>query len=195
VPCIYLYFVPIIIDLPSKTRKRELIFSGGDAMKTNRLPLFVGIILLVALAFAGVVSACENVCGSCGDSCGNCCPPPQGCTPGFWKNHEEAWVGLDPFGVMEINANKLDLNNDNFDDKYIDTLHYKGGNGIEGAQRILLRSYTAAYLNEHKFGDAYYGDYTEIWNAFNSDDRQEMIDLASQLDAANNGICTFPFYN
>jgi hypothetical protein len=76
-------------------------------------------------------------------------------------------------------------------DTALDALKYKGGNGIEGAQRILLRAYFAAFLNEQAFGAAYSGDFSDIGAVINSGDRQAILDLASELDAANNAGCPF----
>jgi hypothetical protein len=85
----------------------------------------------------------------------------------------------------------FDLNGDDELDTVLETLSYKGGNGVEGAQRILLRAYTAAFLNQQAFGAAYSGDFSGIWTVFDSGDRQAMLDLASELDEANIAGCPF----
>ena len=89
------------------------------------------IVLLLSGAF--VVSGCEY----------------EGKTPGFWKNHEEAWcpsgystemlVG-DVFIIPPCLSGLAD-------DTLLEALSYKGGRGVEGAARILLRAAVAAILN------------------------------------------------
>ena len=138
-------------------------------MKTNRL-LLMGIVLLVALAFVGVASACE-----------------YGCTPGYWKNHLEVWY------TPDMRTGFGDLNGDGIDpDTPLDALKYHGGNDIDGARRILTRAYVAAVLNKAAFGDDFPGPdnfYREFWDTFDQGDRQEMIDLAGIYDGWNNGVC------
>ena len=136
-------------------------------MKTSRIPLLVGIVLLAALAFIGVASACE-----------------YGCTPGYWKNHPKAWP------VEFVPAHPVDLNNDGLDDTAMDMLRYKGGSGIEGAQRILLRAYVASYLNRGVWSDFPNEDAVVI-EAIHSGDRAFMLNVASDLDGFNNGVCPF----
>ncbi len=82
--------------------------------------------------------------------------PHQGCTPGYWKNHINAWIfyvpgqtiesALDPNQVwwwqsLPVEVAELGL------DTLIDALKYHGGPGIEGAARILLRQLVAGLLN------------------------------------------------
>ena len=137
-------------------------------MNTKRIPLLVGIVLLVALAFVGVASACT-----------------EGCTPGYWKNnYPGAWpVPNNPLGV--------NLNGDSQPDTYLDALNYKGGTGVEGAERILLRAFVAAYLNSMALpGYEPTPVVNEIFtSALDSGDRQTMLDAAAQLDAWNNVGC------
>jgi hypothetical protein len=76
-------------------------------------------------------------------------PQPEGCGLGFWKNHPDAW---EPTGYQEA-----DLVGDLFllpveldflaDDTLAEALRYPGGNGIEGAARLLLRTAVVAVLN------------------------------------------------
>lgn len=130
------------------------------------------------------------------------CPeePPQeewmGCTPGYWKNHPEAWVGYstddtlrEVFGLGDQFTTVLP------DDTLIEALNYRGGSRVEGAAQILMRAATAALLNEDKFGDDYPPYTTEqelinaVMSALNSNNRATMIELAEALDYRNNGNC------
>jgi hypothetical protein len=180
---------------------------GGKEMKTVKFPLLLaGIVLLCALA-VGIAGA-EECCSDNG-----CCPPPPpppccdcGCTPGFWKNHLDAWpeeaepditLGIygdgkfpSPGGVWYFYE---DLNGDGDDDSLLDALNYKGGPGIDGAKRILLRAAVAASLNKYAFDDNYPDSYYMMQNVYveikNGDDREAMIALAEQLDEWNNAVC------
>ena len=153
-------------------------------MKISKLSL-AGIALLVALASVGVASAYEG----------------WGCTPGFWKNHPEAWPdsAIQPERLFPLG----DLNCDGAPDTYFDTLSYKGGPGVDGARRILIRATMAAHLNQVAFGE----DFTcsEDWSllfmhGMVSDDRDTIIANANLIDECNNSICekenigNFPMY-
>jgi len=143
-------------------------------MKTSRIPLLVGIVLLAALAFIGVASACE-----------------YGCTPGYWKNHPEAWPPcLEPNKVM-VPPN-ADLNGDGKLDTFMDALNYKGGSGDIGAERILLRAGVAAYLNSCAFED-FPDDFSGFFIYLNNPvgQRTGMLDLAGFFDYNNNAGCPF----
>lgn len=162
-------------------------------MKTVKFPLILaGIILFCALAVG--VAAAEECCPA--DGCCTCLY-----TPGFWKNHVEAWPYPEFAGnelvilyyeneaVMGIGD--IDLNHDGQDDSSLDALNYKGGPGLEGAQRILLRAAVAAALNEAILGDMFPAtDDTanDVLAAFFGEDRDAMITLAEKLDDWNNGI-------
>jgi len=139
-------------------------------MKTNRL-LLMGVVLLAALACVGVASACE-----------------YGCTPGFWKNHYEVWDGIT--FVPGDDYPEVDLNSDPGFDTPLEMLSYHGGPGIDGAKRILLRAYIASFLNHEMFADFPF-NMGEVIAAYNSGDRQMIIDLAGELDSLNNGVCEF----
>ena len=108
-----------------------------------------------------------------------------GCTPGFWKNHPEAWQGYttdQTIGSVFASA----------DEPYasmtlLDGLSLQGGDGLAGATEILLRASIAFVLNE-------YPDYptakiNAINTALDSGNRNKMIRLAAKLDVINNGDC------
>lgn len=119
-----------------------------------------------------------------------CCEKPQYCglTLGYWKNHLDAWpIGYSPdqkvgsvFGASTYAETTL-----------LDALGFGGGNGLDGAERILLKQAVAAILNEATFGDCYQACSTcwitgETNAAIQSSDRATMIALAEQLDRWNN---------
>ncbi len=73
----------------------------------------------------------------------------DGLTPGFWKNHTDAWCETyspgDTVGdVFDIPAYLSDL----ADDTLLEALKYGGGPKYEDKVRILLRAAVAAILND-----------------------------------------------
>src|SRR4030042_5665584 len=78
-----------------------------------------------------------------------------GCTPGYWKNHTDQWafttnyVGgpLSPgqhLGTVFTFPAELSYM---AHDSLLDALMYRGGAGVEGAARIMLRAAVAGLLN------------------------------------------------
>jgi hypothetical protein len=116
----------------------------------------------------------------------------DGCTPGFWKNHPEDWVGYSPTQLV----------GSVFDDvppslggaTLLQALSFGGGSGTEGAARILLRAGVAALLNaahpevSYLLSTAQVID--EVSEALASGSRDTILDLADRLDRANNAGCT-----
>jgi len=82
----------------------------------------------------------------------------HGCTPGFWKNHLEAWakIGYSPDDYISdvfsssdwswpISPGALwELGNYTL----LEALNFHGGRVVEGAARIMLRHAVAALLND-----------------------------------------------
>jgi hypothetical protein len=121
----------------------------------------------------------------------NCPVGNQGCTPGFWKNHTDAWVGFSPSDLVSSvfsNAAPYDV------DTLLQALHFKGGPGVDGAKRILLRAAVAALLNSTSVN--YPLTTSEVItmtdNALASGDRDTILSVASELDALNNLGCPLP---
>jgi hypothetical protein len=87
----------------------------------------------------------------------------QGCTPGFWRNHLNDWIGLNPDDTYALS--------DDFEGSYLDAITARGG----GANAY-ARAATAAQLN-----------------IFHPDIDYAVEDLgeysASQLDEWNNAGC------
>lgn len=145
----------------------------------------------VALTMAlGTVASLPSVAGA--TNIGN-----EGCTPGYWKNHTESWEEYSPTlklkFVFAFPAGLAAMG----EDTMLTALSYQGGPGVAGAAQILLRASTAAFLNAAHEGLGYpYRRFTEPGNmkaavdaALASGNRQQMIDLAALLDAANNLGC------
>jgi len=124
----------------------------------------------------------------------------DGCTPGFWKNHLEAWgpttySPYQPLGsVFAFPTNLSDLAGHSL----LQALKYPGGSGDTGAVRILLRTAVAALLNIAHYDVHYYGwnfgfkevsDLVAAVNTALTGGRDAMLDLAQMLDTYNNMYC------
>lgn len=132
----------------------------------------------------------------------------QGCTPGFWKNHTP-WTQYNLDGVYSTSTTVSSmLGGYTFkgtltslqSTTMLQALQGGGGTGTIGAAKILLRAGTAAYLNAdveieypYRRDSVGYGGLPSlkslITSALDSGDRDTMIALAAQLDAANNLGC------
>ena len=125
----------------------------------------------------------------------------EGCTPGYWKNHTDSWEEARPdslfsnkFGTDGTSGYLVGLT-------FADALNGGGGPGVEGAEKILARAATAAYLNAANEGLGYPWRRTSdgldgrpplvptVRDAIDSGDRDTMLDLAARLDADNNLGC------
>ena len=112
-------------------------------------------------------------------------------TPGFWKQtqHLSAWTGYLPNMTISSVFDKAGglLGGQTL----LEALSFNGGTGSKGANKILMRAAVAALLNaEHPEID-YPLATTQIIESVNGvinpGDRDEVIDLADELDAFNNG--------
>ena len=120
--------------------------------------------------------------------------PPSACTPGFWKNHVEEWIGFASDAtvgsVFDIPAAYGDLG----DATLLEALRAGGGSGLTGASNILLRAAVASLLNSAQADVSFPMTTDEIIAAVNaalaSEDRAAILDLATELDDLNNtGDC------
>jgi hypothetical protein len=116
----------------------------------------------------------------------------EGCTPGYWKNHTDSWETYSPTTSVSavFTAAPAQLGSATL----LDALSFKGGNGTDGASRILLRAATAAVLNAAA-DDVDYAFLSsriiaDVNTALASGDRATILALATTLDDANNGGCT-----
>jgi hypothetical protein len=127
-------------------------------------------------------------------------PPPgdEGCTPGFWKNNAlkhgaSAWAGsgftpnqlLGPIFTGELAVFSTQT--------LVQILGGGGGDGIEGAQEILLRAAVAALLNAGSPNVDYPLTVAQIIAQVNAalatNDRDTILALAGVLDGFNNLGC------
>lgn len=151
--------------------------------------MLVVIVSAMAVALVGTISP-ANATGT-----GN-----QGCTPGYWKNHTDAWQEAAPTDLMSSIYQKS-AGTSVGDVTLVDALGLPGGAGVEGAERILARASVAAYLNAAHDGVGYPWRRGAVGlagrpplrrtvnQAYASGDRDVMLDLASRLDADNNLGC------
>jgi uncharacterized repeat protein (TIGR01451 family) len=127
-----------------------------------------------------------------------------GRTPGYWKNHSEAWPnGYLPGNFIQtvfvvpaslLKSGELDLDRLGGKDTLMGGLAYRGGSTLSGGAQILFRAAIAALLNE-----AYYGaDFpiatspTDLINQVNTvlatGSRSNYVSFASYLDYWNNAV-------
>jgi uncharacterized repeat protein (TIGR01451 family) len=127
-----------------------------------------------------------------------------GRTPGYWKNHSEAWPnGYLPGNFIQtvfvvpaslLKSGELDLDRLSGKDTLMGGLAYRGGSTLSGGAQILFRAAIAALLNE-----AYYGaDFpiatspTDLINQVNTvlatGSRSNYVSFASYLDYWNNAV-------
>ena len=134
-------------------------------------------ILLVSGILAGTATACVY----------------EGCTPGFWKNKLSEWRYLRTwwkiYGIFTIPDRLKSLRNYDL----LEILSFKGGRGIEGAARILLKHAVAALLNAIHKDITYPLAQSEIIQSVNaalaSLKRSTMLSLKDTLDYYNNLGC------
>lgn len=110
----------------------------------HRTRLIRGAVAALALAatpLVGVLPAGAQVIGN------------EGCTPGYWKNHLSAWSDTGqqaPYSPSQT-VGSVWAGASRFpslaDDTLLEALSYKGGSGLEGMARNLLRHSVAALLN------------------------------------------------
>ncbi len=122
-------------------------------------------------------------------------PDGEGCTPGYWKNHEDSWAatGYAPGDLVGGTFTGAGAFPDLADDTLMEALNYPGGKGLEGGARILLRAAVAALLNASS-PDVDYpltaGEViADVNAALASSDRETMLTLAESLDSDNNLGC------
>ena len=117
----------------------------------------------------------------------------QGCTPGYWKQpqHFDSWVGTGYTPNQTVGS--VFTNSGVPTQTLVQALGGGGGSTIQGAKTILLRAAVAALLNAGSSGVNYQFSTAQIIAATNaalaSNDRATILDLAAQLDSANNAGC------
>lgn len=123
------------------------------------------------------------------------CEAFAGCTPGFWKNHPEAWQGFDPDQTLASAGFVFPASLSDFGEvTLMEALQGGGGKGLEGGATILLRAAVASLLNADHDGVNFEMTEAEIITAVNAalatEDRDALLALASELDGLNNTGCS-----
>ena len=122
-------------------------------------------------------------------------PGDEGCTPGYWKNHTDSWAGTgyspgQTTGSVFSGASAFPSLASK---TLLQSLQGGGGSGTLGAAKILLRAAVAALLNAASSGVDYPRTTAEIIADVNaalaSNNRNTMLELASELDDDNNLCC------
>jgi hypothetical protein len=171
------------------TRDNFVVFSGGTMRRT------VGVLVGLCAASAMLTAPAHAT------NIGN-----EGCTPGYWKNHTDAWEETGPASpntpltfdpksdaIPPFAPSGDDLDGSGVSDTFLEALYFKGGPGLVGAERNLFRAAVASWLNASSEGVGFplrRKDFVpEVNAAIASGDRQTMLDLAAELDALNNLGC------
>jgi hypothetical protein len=116
----------------------------------------------------------------------------EGCTPGFWKNHPEAWEGFSPEQTLDEVFDAAALG-DLGSTTLLDALSFRGGDTVEEAKQILLRHAVAALLNSAHSGIDFGMTTAEVISLVNealaSDDREEILEAKDVLATLNEEEC------
>ena len=121
-------------------------------------------------------------------------PGPDGCSPGYWKNHTESWppTGYSPgqnvASVFPAASSFPALASSTL----LAALSFHGGPGEDGAAQSLLRAAVAALLNAAHPGVDYPRTPTAVVAEVNTallGTRDDMLALASALDRDDNLGC------
>lgn len=119
----------------------------------------------------------------------------QGCTPGYWKNHTDAWppTGFSPGQSVESVFSGAVAFPSLASSTLLQALSFGGGSGLEGSARILLRAAIAALLSAAHPDVDYPRPLSAVIGSVNSaldsGDRDTMLDFATALDGDNNLGC------
>ena len=120
-------------------------------------------------------------------------PDGEGCTPGYWKNHPNSWVGYSQVMSVQSVFSSASSYGDLGTASLRQALAFGGGPGVNGAARILLRAAVASLLNAANNGVNFpwtEGDViTAVNDALDSNDRATILALATTLDNDNNLGC------
>jgi hypothetical protein len=122
-------------------------------------------------------------------------PPPggQGCTPGYWKNHLDAW-GPTSYSPGQALSSVFSGAGSLGSASLLDALKFKGGSTLDAKKQILLRAAVASLLNAAHPDVAFGSTPAQVISAVNaalaSNDADAILALATSLDDANNAGCT-----
>jgi hypothetical protein len=154
-------------------------------MKTTR---WVAAFAVMGLLLTGLVGLVGSPAGATGS---------QGCTPGYWKNHQDSWAasGYSPGAAVDSVFTGANPRFPHLGDAtLLEALSFKGGPGTPGAAQILLRAAVAGLLNISNSSIDYGGVKATFINrtntALKSGTRDQMLKLATEFDTRNNqGNC------
>jgi hypothetical protein len=117
----------------------------------------------------------------------------QGCTPGYWKNHLDAWAATGYSPGQTVSSVFSGADPSLAGATLLQALNFKGGSKIVGAQQILLRAAVASLLNAAHAGVGFPLTTADVIASVNaalaSGDRDAILALAADLDAKNNLGC------
>ena len=71
----------------------------------------------------------------------------EGCTPGYWKNHTESWVGFTPDQTLGSVFTFPNAADPLAGATLLDALSFKGGPTVEDKEALLLHHAVAGLLN------------------------------------------------
>lgn len=127
-----------------------------------------------------------------------------GRTPGYWKNHPEAWPSpYQPSDQIQsifaipgalLSSGNLDLDRNGSRDTLMSGLNYRGGSALSGGAQILMRAAIASLLNEKYYGADFPiasspADLIAQVNAvLATQSRSQYVSFASYLDYWNNAV-------
>ena len=147
--------------------------------------IFFGLIVSLALFFTTVPSLATDD----GDKPYWC---PKGCTPGYWKNHTDSWVGYVPEqtlgSVFEFPADLAGLAGHTL----LDALSYGGGPRILGGAKIMLRQAVAALLNSTHPDVPFHPEYwiiDKVNYSLMSLERDIMLITYGKFEYLNENLC------
>jgi hypothetical protein len=111
----------------------------------------------------------------------------QGCTPGFWKNHTDAWPAPYTTG-QKLNTVFGPLPTLIGNKTFLEALSFSGGNNLNGARRTLMRIGVAALLNsvsvDYPLSEAQV--IAQVNAALATNNRATILAKAAELDGYNN---------
>jgi hypothetical protein len=119
----------------------------------------------------------------------------EGCTPGYWKNHEESWppTGYSISQKVQNVFSQASLYPSLGNATLHEALSFKGGSDLTGAAGNLLRAATASLLNTAHPGVDFPWATAQVISDVNaalaSKNRDVILGLASELDKDNNLGC------
>jgi len=118
----------------------------------------------------------------------------EGCTPGYWKNHEDCWIGYEPDDkIVDVFTLSSYWEGVFGDDTLLQALSYSSGNSTAEVGMKLMSHAVAGLLNSANSNINYpmlEGDIiSAVYNALETYDPDTIEDLKDQFDYYNNAGC------